>query len=251
MTDAGFIRAILASPDEDQPRLVYADWLEEQGDVVRAEFIRVQIELARMGVAPYGAGPAVEAFKYRRDVLRRRMAELRSAYGGLWAHPLIVALGVLFEPSEEGGGRYKYHGYAGAHQGETHAGWEWRRGFVESVTVKTAYTWILRGPAVVRTVPTLRNLKIEDLDAEFVDRDPGFPCWRRRVPTLHPWPTRWCFYDTPEQCVEAQNEAALVWACQVRDKDAVRAEAAWEDCHTQDRINARRFYKRDPGASGR
>ena len=41
------LSAVLASPDDDLPRLVYADTLEEAGDVARAEFIRVQIELAR------------------------------------------------------------------------------------------------------------------------------------------------------------------------------------------------------------
>ncbi len=41
-----FLKAILERPDDDIPRLVYADWLDEQGDV-RAEFIRVQCELAR------------------------------------------------------------------------------------------------------------------------------------------------------------------------------------------------------------
>jgi uncharacterized protein (TIGR02996 family) len=35
--------AILAAPADDLPRLVYADWLEEHGDTVRAEFIRAQI----------------------------------------------------------------------------------------------------------------------------------------------------------------------------------------------------------------
>lgn len=37
-----FLQAILANPDQDAPRLIYADWLEEQGDSDRAEFIRVQ-----------------------------------------------------------------------------------------------------------------------------------------------------------------------------------------------------------------
>lgn len=50
---APFIAAILADPDNDQPRLVYADWLEEQGDPDgRGEFIRVQVELAKMRVEP-------------------------------------------------------------------------------------------------------------------------------------------------------------------------------------------------------
>src|SRR5690349_17980473 len=43
-----FLQAIIDSPDDDAPRLLFADWLEERGDVARAEFIRVQIELARL-----------------------------------------------------------------------------------------------------------------------------------------------------------------------------------------------------------
>ena len=39
--------AILAEPDEDLPRLIYADWLDEHDMPVRAEFIRVQVALAR------------------------------------------------------------------------------------------------------------------------------------------------------------------------------------------------------------
>jgi uncharacterized protein (TIGR02996 family) len=42
-----FLETILENPDEDAPRLVYADWLEEQGDP-RSEFIRVQCELASL-----------------------------------------------------------------------------------------------------------------------------------------------------------------------------------------------------------
>ena len=40
--------AILAHPDEDTPRLVYADYVEEHGDSARAEFIRAQVRLAAM-----------------------------------------------------------------------------------------------------------------------------------------------------------------------------------------------------------
>lgn len=44
----GFLEHIRADPDEDAPRLIFADWLEEHGDAARAEFIRVQIERARL-----------------------------------------------------------------------------------------------------------------------------------------------------------------------------------------------------------
>jgi len=41
-------QAVLASPADDLPRLVFADWLEEQGEGDYAAFIRVQCELARV-----------------------------------------------------------------------------------------------------------------------------------------------------------------------------------------------------------
>lgn len=41
-----FLRAIADSPDDDTPRLVAADWLEEHDESERAEFIRCQIDLA-------------------------------------------------------------------------------------------------------------------------------------------------------------------------------------------------------------
>lgn len=35
-----FLDTIIENPDEDAPRLVFADWLEENGEAKRAEFIR-------------------------------------------------------------------------------------------------------------------------------------------------------------------------------------------------------------------
>jgi uncharacterized protein (TIGR02996 family) len=47
MTHDAFLRAILDTPDDDAPRLVYADWLEERGEAL-GPFIRVQLRLAAM-----------------------------------------------------------------------------------------------------------------------------------------------------------------------------------------------------------
>ncbi len=41
----GLIRAIIDAPDDDLPRLVYADWLEEHGQPARAELLRLQLGL--------------------------------------------------------------------------------------------------------------------------------------------------------------------------------------------------------------
>ncbi len=46
MTDgAALYRSILSSPADDTPRLVYADWLEENGRSEQAEFIRIECRL--------------------------------------------------------------------------------------------------------------------------------------------------------------------------------------------------------------
>src|SRR5262245_40576311 len=48
MEDVALLQEIVESPDDDLPRLVYADWLDDHGQAERAEFIRVQVELARL-----------------------------------------------------------------------------------------------------------------------------------------------------------------------------------------------------------
>lgn len=45
-TEPALEAAVVAHADEDTPRLVYADWLDENGDPDRAAFIRVQCRLA-------------------------------------------------------------------------------------------------------------------------------------------------------------------------------------------------------------
>jgi uncharacterized protein (TIGR02996 family) len=46
-TEDAFLQSILSNPDDDMPRLVYADWLEEQGNP-RGAFIRLQCQRARL-----------------------------------------------------------------------------------------------------------------------------------------------------------------------------------------------------------
>src|SRR6266545_1813536 len=42
--ESALLNAIAAHPDEDTPRLMYADWLQEHGQPERAEFIRIQCD---------------------------------------------------------------------------------------------------------------------------------------------------------------------------------------------------------------
>jgi uncharacterized protein (TIGR02996 family) len=64
------LQAILAEPEDDSVRLVYADWLDEHGDQDRAEFIRVQCELARLGASDR----RVQRLRHREKLLLRQHA---------------------------------------------------------------------------------------------------------------------------------------------------------------------------------
>lgn len=66
--EAALLRAIHAHPDDDTPRLVYADWLDDHGQPERAEFIRLQIEWARSSD----------------DAAHRRADELLVAHRSAW-----------------------------------------------------------------------------------------------------------------------------------------------------------------------
>lgn len=94
----GFLRAIVDSPEDDLPRLVFADWLEERGEGARAEFIRAQCALAH---CEEGDG------RDRLEAIAHRL--LRSGRRA-WA-PAVVR--------------------------EKAAAWEFERGFVSAIKIKS------------------------------------------------------------------------------------------------------------------
>jgi uncharacterized protein (TIGR02996 family) len=67
-----FLRAIAANPGDDSYRLVFADWLEEQGDG-RAEFLRLDCRLQ-----------ALPAGQSRPADLQERWMELRALLSPSW-----------------------------------------------------------------------------------------------------------------------------------------------------------------------
>ena len=101
-----FIRAILDHPDDDAPRLVLADFLEERGST-QGEFIRLQCERARLNSG---------GRRYAEVVGREQ--ELLRAHGPAWLRPMHA----LLEPDRTFPGLPLQHA-------------EFRRGLVEAVRV--------------------------------------------------------------------------------------------------------------------
>ncbi|MBA4065337.1 MAG: hypothetical protein C0501_16825 [Isosphaera sp.] len=125
--DDPFLRALLADPDDDTLRLALADWLDEHDDAPRAEFVRVQLELAR-GVVDRG----------RRCELEVRQRDLLVAHDADWVRPLAEVLGC--RPGEWGG-------------------WVFRRGFVEYFRLEVDRL-VAHGAALAALTP-LRELTLE------------------------------------------------------------------------------------------
>ncbi len=114
--DEAFLSAITEHPDDDLPRLVYADYLDERGDHARAEFIRVQIELARL-----------DTDDPRRPALERRENELHAEHSHRW-------LGPWSDFTLE---------------------WTYRRGFIEKVGLE-AGAFLHHAGALLRATPVRR-----------------------------------------------------------------------------------------------
>jgi uncharacterized protein (TIGR02996 family) len=119
-----FLQTILESPDDDAPRLVFADWLEERGDP-RGEFIRIQCQLAQLAEDDFRC-PELEA----------RERALLHAHRDEWERPLRQVLG------------------------QTPGRWWFRRGFIEEMTAD-AGAFLAHAETVFRLAP-LRHVCLSD-----------------------------------------------------------------------------------------
>jgi uncharacterized protein (TIGR02996 family) len=149
-----FVRAILDRPEDDAPRLVLADYLEELGSA-QGEFIRAQCERVRL----HPTNP-------RHAWLARREEELLRAHGRDWLRPMHALLG----PARRFPGLPLQHA-------------EFRRGLVEAIRVDAAAfvrhadDLMLLGPVreVCLVVMTEDRQKTSDLMKTLA----GLSCWDR------------------------------------------------------------------------
>jgi uncharacterized protein (TIGR02996 family) len=84
LDELALLAAVLASPGDDTPRLVYADWLDEHGRPERAEFIRCQVRIAEIGRELQSEEDCEQKCCAERIALRRRERELLTAHGDEW-----------------------------------------------------------------------------------------------------------------------------------------------------------------------
>ena len=76
---AALLAAVVAEPDADAPRLVYADWLQEHADEEQAQYIRDAIRLAGM-----------KGDERKRRALNDRLWKLDRRLWRQWLKPLGI-----------------------------------------------------------------------------------------------------------------------------------------------------------------
>lgn len=124
----GFLADVVETPGDDTPRLVLADWLDDHGQPEPAEFIRVQLERARL--------PEWDAAQVR---LRAREAVLLARHGTAWCAALPALRGVSWGGFRRGFVAEALTSFA-ALRGEA-----WRRAApIEAATVK----WPKKGETI-------------------------------------------------------------------------------------------------------
>jgi uncharacterized protein (TIGR02996 family) len=87
--EEAFLHSICENPDDDTSRLVFADWLEENGGAsgrARAQFIRIGIEMAKL--------PPRDP---RRNVLMERENRVAAEYFDSWVRQLPRLRGVSWQ----------------------------------------------------------------------------------------------------------------------------------------------------------
>ena len=133
-----FIKAILDAPDDPSAYMVFADWLEDQGDP-QGELIRVQWELEEPGLKAAG-----------RKKLAAREAELLKEHESVWLGDLAEILTEQKVPED------LYYGNEKPYQ------WQIGRGFLDSLHVRYLLPSLSKALKKSPLASTLRKLTITD-----------------------------------------------------------------------------------------
>lgn len=218
------IRRVCLAPDDDTPRLIFADWCDDQGEQERAEFIRVQCLLASRYppsiddrlhcVNPWRAGVnmvsiagvpkgtpvvACKACETCADMKRLRHLE----------DELLPTVGCPF-PADEWMDLYD-RGNPGIHwrrkDGSQCFNCVAERGFVAEVSCD-CQAWLAHGPAIVRQQPITRVVLS---DTTFTREGAGLreAMFRANIPVEM-----------------SQADAALLWA-----RREAGLDVACKECH--------------------
>jgi uncharacterized protein (TIGR02996 family) len=188
MTHAdAFLQDIIAHPADDTPRLVFADWLDDNGQPERAEFIRIQCQQSSLIASGYlcSYDPHCKVC-----VLRRRQEKLLTHDNfNRWIVQLPIKIVQNF-----------------------------RRGFVSAVTLPWE-SWRTHGTTLVHAAP-LEHVTLSDATGYSAQvHQSGKPSWLFHGVTPNGifWPKDFDapmhqLFETQQAAIDALSDCCLTWA---------------------------------------
>ncbi|OWK47201.1 TIGR02996 domain-containing protein [Fimbriiglobus ruber] len=152
MTDReALYEAVLAAPDNDLPRLVLADWFEENGDALRGIYIRTQIEQSRV-LHNNEWGDESVAIPEATEAVLEVPAESIWEWAGAYGLPAPKPTNLLV--------RNQVGDLDLVHDIDSDMTYGFRRGFIEEVRCR-AIVWQEKGRAIACRIP-IRRVQITD-----------------------------------------------------------------------------------------
>lgn len=197
------LRDVLDNPDSDAPRLVYADWLRENDQWERGEFVAIQCELATLPPSCLGNITMTKqwcATCGRVDELRRRELDIFSRLGIGFADGL---LGPDWKVCGQGYGRVTFSNrLSGEIVGPF--GHKFARGFVTTIRCSAA-DWLTHGQAILRREP-ISEVYFSD-SREVLRILHALTKWTLRLDRL----SRAVVYDYRDALIEAMPRQLREW----------------------------------------
>ena len=222
-TEQALLASILADPANNQSRLILADWWEENGQAERAEFVRVQIQLAEWDCRPmwHSCGPTKNGSLCQE--FRRREDQLIAAHKWKWLPDVVRETCIFGSATPE----------------KVADGIRFERGFIGSVGCGVV-DWLRHGPEAASAAPITRVRLTDRVPA--VNKTTRLLWFKRR----RRWGTAWhpSAWDVPpefwpwlpdcgpgtsglptmEAAMEALSAAAVAWAREMAGLPALRQQ---------------------------
>ncbi len=205
------LQEICSNPSDDTPRLVYADWLDENGHEDRANYIRNECGL----------------------LANKHYHKKQPA----WALAVAKAFGFSTAPSV-GGKHFKHFGYGSGYEADGDRQpvmWEWSRGFISGIECHCE-DWLKYGREVVKVAPIERVILTDKVGHPIPNAglwgwyasntlngydDLPWCLWKRLKESERN--KSWKWFNSQEEMVTSLSEACLSYAHSERDVHLLEA----------------------------
>jgi len=220
----GLLRDIRANRADDGPRLIMADWLEDNGDAVRAEFIRAQVELYALEESVHDrvvSHLSMRSYETPVTGCGCLPCSLRRRERAAWRAKDVDTGGFVIPPVEGKGWGTPEYLFSEIPARDDRKAMLWRRGFPHTVRISVT-GWERIGREVMAAQPVCRVEPLGKEPEHVIGCENGASGWtffvgdaiasRRHIPNAIWRHMRATWFPTREAALDALSEACIAFA---------------------------------------